>query len=51
MTVKEFDFFKNMVEPCVYKKTSESVIVFFVLYVSDILLIENDIPMMQSIKT
>ena len=50
MTVKEFGFIKNMDEPCVYKKTSESVIVFLVLYVGDILLIGNDIPMMQSVK-
>ena len=46
MTVKEFGFIKNTDEPCVYKKTSGSVIVFLVLYVGDILLIENDIPMM-----
>ena len=40
-----------MDEPCVYKKTSGSTIVFLILYVDDILLIENDIPMLQSIKT
>ena len=51
MTVKEFGFIKNMDEPYVYKKTSGSVIVFLVLYVGDILLIGNDIPMMQSVKT
>ena len=51
ITVKEFGFIKNMDEPCVYKKTSGSVIIFLVLYVGDILLIENDIPMMQSVKT
>ena len=42
---------KNKNEPCVYKKISESVIIFLVLYVDDILLIGNDIPMMQSVKT
>ena len=51
MTVKEFDFIKNKDESCVYKKTSGSVIVFLILYVDNILLIENDILMMQSIKT
>ena len=51
MTVKEFDFIKNKDELCVYKKTSGSTILFLVLYVDDILLIENDIPMMQSVKT
>ena len=40
-----------MDEPCVYKKTSGSAIVFLVLYVDDILLIGNDIPMLQSVKT
>ena len=49
-TVKEFDFIKNEDEPCVYKKTSGSTIVFLVLYVDDILLIRNDIPMLQSVK-
>ena len=42
--VKEFGFIKNEDEPCVYKKVSGSAIVFLVLYVDDILLIENDIP-------
>ena len=40
-----------MNEPCVYKKISESAIVFLVLYVDDILLIKNDVPMLQSVKT
>ena len=51
MTVKEFGFIKNMDEPCVYKKASGSALVFLVLYVDDILLIGNDIPMLQSVKT
>ena len=42
--VKEFDFIKNVDEPCVYKKSSGSVVVFLVLYVDDILIIGNDIP-------
>ena len=46
MIVKEFDFIKNKDKPYVYKKTSESAVVFLVLYVDDILLIENDIPIM-----
>ena len=33
-----------------YKKTSGSAIVFLILYVDDILLIENDVSMLQSIK-
>ena len=49
-TIKSFDFIKNVDEPCVYKKTSGSAIVFLVLYVENILLIGNDIPMLQSVK-
>ena len=50
-TVKSFSFIKNMDKSCVYKKSSGSAIIFLVLYVDDILLIENDIPILQSIKT
>ena len=49
--VKEFGFIKNEDEPCVYKKVSGSVVVFLVLYVDDILLIENDIPILQNVKS
>jgi hypothetical protein len=49
--VKGFGFIKNVEEPCVYKKVSESVVVFMVLYVDDILLIRNDILMMEVIKS
>ena len=45
-TVKSFDFIKNIDELYVYKKTSGSAIIFLVLYVDNILLIENDIPML-----
>jgi len=34
----------------VYKKTSKSTIAFLVLYVDDILLIGNNVPMLQSVK-
>jgi hypothetical protein len=49
--VKGFGFIKNVEEPCVYKKVSGSTVVFLVLYVDDILLIGNDIPMMEVIKS
>ena len=39
-----------MDESCVYKKTSGSTVIFLVLYVDDILLIENDILMLQLVK-
>ena len=49
--VKEFGFMKNEDEPCVYKKVSGSAIVLLVLHVDDILLIGNDIPTLQSVKS
>jgi hypothetical protein len=49
--VKGFGFIKNIEEPCVYKKVNGSVIAFLVLYMDDILLIENDILMMEVIKS
>ena len=49
-TIKEFDFIKNEDKSCVYKKVSGSRIIFLVLYVDDILLIENHIPLLQSVK-
>ena len=45
-----FDFIKNEEEPCIFKKVSGSAVVFLVLYVDDILLIGNDIPMMTTVK-
>ena len=49
--VQSFGFIKNEDEPCVYKMVSGSTIAFLVLYVDDILLIGNDIPTLQSVKT
>ncbi|KAK2382604.1 secreted RxLR effector protein [Trifolium repens] len=50
-TVRQFEFIKNEDEPCVYKKVSGSTVVFLVLYVDDILLIGNNIPNLQQVKT
>ncbi|KAK2372365.1 secreted RxLR effector protein [Trifolium repens] len=50
-TVTKYGFIKNEDEPCVYKKVSGSKIVFLVLYVDDILLIGNDVPALQQVKT
>ena len=47
--IKLFGFIKNE-EPCIFKKISGSAIVFFVLYMDDILLIENDIFMLTIVK-
>ena len=48
--IKKFDFIKNEDDPCVYKKVSGSIVVFLVLYVDDILLIRNNIPLLQEVK-
>ena len=40
----------GMEKPCVYKWACDSVVIFFVLYVDDILLLENDILTLQSVK-
>ena len=42
--IKMYGFNKNGEEPCIYKWANGTVVVFFVLYVDDILLIENDVP-------
>jgi hypothetical protein len=46
--IKQFDFIKKMDNPCVYKKVNE--VVFQILYVDNILLIENDITLLLSVK-
>ena len=49
--VKEFGFHKIEEEPCFYKKASGSALVFLILYVYDILLTRNDIPMIESVQS
>ncbi|KAK9036765.1 hypothetical protein V6N11_021693 [Hibiscus sabdariffa] len=49
--IKEFGFIRNEDEPCVYMKFSGSIVSFLILYVDDILIIGNDVPTLQSIKT
>jgi hypothetical protein len=49
--VKGFGFIQSEEKPFVYKKASESSVVFLILYVDDILLIANDIPMLEASKT
>ena len=46
--IKLFDFIKKMDNPYVYKKVNE--VVFQILYVDIILLIENDITLLLSVK-
>ncbi|KAK8984925.1 hypothetical protein V6N11_064471 [Hibiscus sabdariffa] len=49
--IQEFGFIRNEDEPCVYKKFSGGIVSFLILYVDDILIIGNDVPTLQSIKT
>ena len=49
-SVNSFGFIKCSDEPCVYKRSSKNVIVFLVLYVDDILIIENDVGTLSSVK-
>ncbi|KAJ9536490.1 hypothetical protein OSB04_un000327 [Centaurea solstitialis] len=49
--IKEFGFTKSEFELCVYTKFSGSIVTFLVLYVDDILLIGNNVPTLQSVKS
>ena len=49
-TIKTYGFVKNGEEPYIYKWANGPEVVFLVLYVDDILLIENDVPALQGIK-
>ena len=48
--IKSFGFEQNIDEPCVYKRHRDMVVMFLVLYIDDILLIENDVGVMSSVK-
>nr|GEZ50528.1 hypothetical protein [Tanacetum cinerariifolium] len=49
--IKKIDFTQNPDEPCVYLKASGSYIAILILYVDDILLMGNNIPMLQDVKS
>nr|GEY96959.1 retrotransposon protein, putative, Ty1-copia subclass [Tanacetum cinerariifolium] len=49
--IKKFGFTQNPDEPCVYLKASGSYIAILFLYVDDILLMGNNIPMLQDVKS
>nr|GEZ42135.1 retrotransposon protein, putative, Ty1-copia subclass [Tanacetum cinerariifolium] len=49
--IKKFGFTQNHDEPCVYLKASRSNITFLILYVDDILIMGNNIPMLQDVKS
>ena len=48
--IKSFGFEQNLVEPYVYKRHQDKVVMFLVLYVDNILLIGNDVRVMSSVK-
>ena len=48
--IKPCGFKQNVDEPCVYKNFKDKKVVFLVFYVDDILLIENDIRVLTSVK-
>ncbi|KAL0434627.1 UNVERIFIED_CONTAM: Retrovirus-related Pol polyprotein from transposon TNT 1-94 [Sesamum radiatum] len=48
--IRGYDFIKNDHDLCMYKKISGSSVAYLVLYVDDILLIENDVKMLGDIK-
>ncbi|GJW89050.1 retrotransposon protein, putative, ty1-copia subclass [Tanacetum coccineum] len=49
--IKKFGFTQNRDEPCVYLKSSGSNVTFLILYVDDILIMGNNIPMLQDVKS
>nr|GEU75190.1 hypothetical protein [Tanacetum cinerariifolium] len=48
--IKRFGFAQNLDEQCVYHMASGSNVTFLILYVDDIIIMENHIPSLQSIK-
>ncbi|GJZ16009.1 retrotransposon protein, putative, ty1-copia subclass [Tanacetum coccineum] len=49
--IKRYGFTQYPDKPCVYKRASGSIVVFLILYVDDILLMGNNIPMLQDVKS
>ncbi|GJV85125.1 retrotransposon protein, putative, ty1-copia subclass [Tanacetum coccineum] len=49
--IKKFGFNQNRDEPCVYVKASGSYVTFLILYINDILIMGNNIPMLQNVKS
>ena len=49
--VNEFGFYRSEDEYCVYVKASESIETCTIFYINDILVIGNDIPTLQEVKS
>ena len=48
--IKSYDFVRNKEELCIHKWVIGSMIIFLVLFIDDILLIENEIVALQGIR-
>ena len=48
--VRTFNFDQNKDEPYMYKKVQESMVIFMILYIDDILLIRNDVRLLSLVK-
>ncbi|GKE27550.1 retrotransposon protein, putative, ty1-copia subclass [Tanacetum coccineum] len=51
LSEEKFGFIQNRDELCVYLKASGSNVTFLILYVDDILIMGNNIPMLQNVKS
>ena len=48
--IKAYGFIQTFEEACIYKKVSGSSVAFLILYADDILFIENDMEILDSMK-
>ena len=48
--IKSFGFDQNEEKPCVYRKMSDDIVVFLILYVDNIFFIGNDFEMLSKVK-
>ncbi|GJS86872.1 retrotransposon protein, putative, ty1-copia subclass [Tanacetum coccineum] len=51
LSIQDIQIDQNADEPCVYLKASGSNVTFLILYVDDILIMGNSIPMLQDVKS
>ena len=51
MCIKSYDFIRNKEEQCIHKWVIGSMIIFLVLFVDDVLLVENEITALQRIRS
>nr|GEW55981.1 retrotransposon protein, putative, Ty1-copia subclass [Tanacetum cinerariifolium] len=49
--IKKFGFSQNRDEPCIYVKASGNYVTLLILYVDEILIMGNNIPMLQYVKS